>query len=166
MWINILVTPTIHLGEIDEEGKSFVTLKTDVTFDTTQSSEDDRPPVTRRRVEKEVRVADGETVILGGLRRQTEEDKKEKIPFLGDIKGIGKLFGSNRLSDFSTEMFIFITPRIIKDPVDDLKKIREEELKKRAGDSYEFLHALEKARKKEEENLLKSGIKTLFSNRA
>jgi Flp pilus assembly secretin CpaC len=92
---------------------------------------DERPPVTRRHIENEVRVADGETVILGGLRRKVKEDFQDKIPFLGDIPGFGKLFGSTKVADSATEMFIFITPKIIKDPVEDIKKVREEELKKR-----------------------------------
>jgi general secretion pathway protein D len=112
--ITIVMTPFIHLPDFNKpDEKGFITLQTNVTFDTpqTQSTDNDRPPVTRRHIENEVRIADGETVILGGLRRKTQEDSREKIPFLGDIPGIGKLFGTTKLIDQSTEMFIFITPK-------------------------------------------------------
>src|SRR5690606_11294871 len=94
--ITINLTPTIHLPEEGEED-SFVSLETDLEFDSTKIlTLDSRPPVTRRNIKNQVRVADGETIILGGLRQQIEEDSREKIPFLGDIPGIGKLFGTAR----------------------------------------------------------------------
>ena len=148
----IMMTPTIHLpdeDEGDEEHPGFVFLQTNVEFDTTQPSIDDRPHVTRRHIENQVRIADGETVILGGLRRKTEEDLREKIPFLGELPGIGKLFGTSKMTDTNTEMFIFITPHIIRDPVDDLRRIRQVEYRKRAGDVPEFLAKIDEAKTKE-----------------
>jgi general secretion pathway protein D len=140
----------------------FVSLHTDVTFDTTQLSYDDRPPVTRRHVTNDVQIADGETVILGGLRRKAEEDRREKIPFLGDLPGIGKLFGADKSSDTNTEMFIFITPHIIRDPIDDLRRLRQEEYQKRAGDIPEFLARLDEAKEKERKGIFANSMKMLF----
>ena len=48
---------------------------------------------------------DGETVIIGGLRKKAVQDNEERIPFLGEIPGLGKLFGSTALTDANTEMF-------------------------------------------------------------
>jgi len=160
--ITIVLTPTIHLPDEDAEGPGFVSLETNLEFDTTQASIDDRPPVTRRHIENEVRVADGETVILGGLRRKIEEDSREKIPFLGDLPGIGKLFGSTKSTDTNTEMFIFITPHIIHDPVEDLRQIRQCEYSKRAGDIPEFLELLDEAKNKERNRLFANSLKMLF----
>ncbi len=81
-----------------------------------------------------MRIADGQTVILGGLRRKSTQDTKDSIPFLGEIPGIGKLFSSTEITDNSTEMFIFITPKIIADPIEDAERLKMEELKKRPGD--------------------------------
>jgi general secretion pathway protein D len=159
--ITLVMTPTIHLPT-DKNSKGYVTLQTNVTFDTTQSSDDDRPPVTRRHVENEVRIADGETVILGGLRRLSSEDTRDKIPFLGDIPGVGKLFGTTTVTESTTEMFIFITPRIIQDPIGDLKKIRQETLEKRPGDIPEFLRTIEAAKKAERRKLFENSIKVFF----
>ncbi len=160
--ITINLTPTVHLPD-EEGGPSFVSLETDLEFDSTKIiSSDNRPPVTRRNIKNQVRVADGETIILGGLRQQIEEDTREKIPFLGDIPGIGKLFGTSRARDISTEMFIFITPRIIKDPIEDLRSIRQEEYALRAGDIPEFLKCLDEAKNYERKKLFNQSLKLLF----
>lgn len=160
--ITINLTPTIHFSEDTEDRLGFVSLETNLEFDTTQASIDDRPPVSRRHVENQVCVADGETVILGGLRRKVEEDTREKIPFLGDLPGIGKLFGLTKIMDTSTETFIFITPHIIHNPVDDLRRIRQSEYQKRAGDIPEFLQRLDEAKESERKNLFDNSLKMLF----
>ena len=162
----ITMTPTIQQPDNEEKEEpnhpGFVSLKTNITFDTTLMTANDRPPVTRRHIQNEVRIADGETVILGGLRRKTEEDTREKIPFLGDLPGVGKLFGSTRQNEINTEMFIFLTPHIIHDPVEDLRRIRQCEYMKRAGDIPEFLQRLDEAKAKERKKLFSNSIKTLF----
>lgn len=158
--ITITLTPTIHFSE--EEEKGFVTLVTDLEFDTTQALMSDRPPVTRRHIENEVCIGDGETVILGGLRRKVEEEGREKIPFLGDIPGIGKLFGATKVTDTNTEMFIFITPRIIQDGIEDLRKIRQAQAERRAGDLPEFLRALHQAREGEKRKVFQDSLHLLF----
>jgi general secretion pathway protein D len=160
----IVILPTIHLPDPDEDSNcsGFVSLHTDVNFDTTRPSMDDRPNVTRRKVTNDVQIADGETVILGGLRRKSEDDHREKIPFLGDLPGIGKLFGMDKAMDSNTEMFIFITPHIIHDPVDDLRRLRQEEYCRRAGDIPEFLARLDEAKEKERKKLFSNSLKMLF----
>lgn len=160
--ITINLTPTIHVPD-EDEGPGFISLETDLEFDTTTIiSADDRPPVTRRNIQNQVRVADGETIILGGLRQQIEENTREKIPFLGDLPGLGKLFGTARSRDVSTEMFVFITPKIIRNPVEDLITIRQEEYQKRPGDIPEFLERIEKAKDNERRGLFKQSLKLLF----
>jgi len=161
----ITLTPTIQSSDSEDQEEActgFVSLETDITFDTTIMTANDRPPVTRRHIQNEVRVADGETVILGGLRRKTEEDIREKIPFLGDLPGIGKLFGSTRQNEVNIEMFIFLTPHIIHDPIQDLRKLRHFEYMKRAGDIPEFLEKLDEAKAKERKKLFSNSLKTLF----
>ena len=158
----IVMTPTIHLSDEEDESKGFVTLQTDISFDTTKSAENDRPSVTRRHIENEVRVANGETIILGGLRRKTGEEGSEKIPFLGEIPGIGKFFGTTKNSTSSSEMFIFITPHIIVDPKLDLEKQRKMGLEKRQGDIDEFLQKLQTAKKAEKSKLFEKSLKLFF----
>ena len=154
--IIIQVTPTIHAkseNEDDDDPVKFITLETDITFDTTKPSADNRPEVARRGLKNEVRIADGETLIVGGLRRKQSQNDRDFVPFLGEIPGLGKLFSTTALSDSSTEMFIFITPKIIPDPKEEFLLIRTQELKKRAGDIPEFLQAVETARANEKRSL-------------
>ena len=159
----IVLTPTIHFAQDgNDEQCGFVTLQTNIEFDTPKISLDNRPPVTRRHIENEVCIPDGETVILGGLRSKIEHDSRDKIPFLGDLPGIGKLFGAAKQLDVTTEMFIFITPHIIKNPEDDLRCIREREYQKRAGDIPEFLAVLDEAKNQERKNLFNNSLKMLF----
>ena len=165
--INIIMTPTVHVAEEDPQGvedQGSVTLQTNITFDTPRSIDNDRPLVDRRHIENEVRVVDGQTVIIGGLRRKAVNDKEERIPFFGEIPGLGKFFGSTQLVDTNTEMFFFITPHIIPDSQEDLDKIRTEELKKRPGDIPEFLDKALEAQDKEKQKIFERSFKLLFSS--
>ena len=161
--IIINITPTIHTDtESDEVG--CVTLQTDITFDTTIPHPDDRPTVDRRHIQNEVRVIDGETVVIGGLRKRVRNDHEEKLPFFGDIPYLGKMFGSTKLSDNDTEMFFFITPKIIYDPQEEVTKIRTEELKKRPGDIPEFLIHVQEAHEKQARKFFKDSFISMFAN--
>ncbi|MCB1180719.1 MAG: type II secretion system protein GspD [Chlamydiia bacterium] len=165
--ITLQITPTINLGSDDEEeetgrGVSYITLDTDITFDTTKSHSNDRPDVTRRHIKNHVRIPDGQTVILGGLRRKNSEESRESIPFLGEIPGIGKLFGTQKIQDSSTEMFVFITPKIITDPYEEAEALKIDLLKKRPGDLPEFLEELVEARANEKKRLFAGTLGSLF----
>ncbi|KAF3363249.1 Uncharacterized protein PHSC3_000139 [Chlamydiales bacterium STE3] len=159
----IKITPTIHIRDEDElDSYDTITLDSDITFDTINSNVNDQPDVTRRNIKNQARVADGETVILGGLRRKTSLDAKQAIPFLGEIPGLGKLFSLTSSSDNSTEMFIFITPKIISDPACDLERIRREEMLRRPGDIPEFMGMLICARECAKKQLLDGWLTVLF----
>lgn len=163
--INIVMTPTIHEPDPDDvEEQRYITLETHVNFDTINSDINDRPKVNRRSVENQVRVLNGETIILGGLRKKTGEDNTEKIPFLGEIPGIAKFFGTSRMTDELTEMIIFITPRILADSKAEMEKVRNEELRKRPGDNPEFLQRILEARRHEKKVLFENSFKLLFGN--
>lgn len=159
----IKITPTIHMAD-DEDPESYdtITLDSDITFDTIDSEVNDQPNVTRRNIKNIARVADGETVILGGLRRKTSIDAKEAIPFLGELPGLGKLFSITSLNEASTEMFIFITPKIISDPSCDLERIRREEMLRRPGDIPEFMCMMVYARECAKRQLLDGWMTILF----
>jgi general secretion pathway protein D len=165
--INIILTPIIHMAdEIGEcEPRGFVTLQTNITFDTTKPSADGRPVVDKRHIENEVRVYDGQTIILGGLRRKSMRDRTQKVPFLGEIPGLGKLFGSSELTDDNTEMFFFITPKIIVDPKEELFCLRCRDLERRPGDIPEFMCRLVEARECEKKRLFSSSIRTFFGEK-
>ncbi len=81
---------------------------------------------------------------------------------MGDLPGIGKLFGLTKMNDTNTEMFVFITPRIIRNPVDDLRRIRQSEYQMRAGDIPEFLEILDEAKDLQRKNLFENSMKMFF----
>lgn len=63
-----------------------------------------------------VLVNDGETVVLGGLYEDTKTNSVDKVPVLGDIPFLGKLFQSKSKVENKQELLIFITPKVITDP--------------------------------------------------
>lgn len=160
--ITMQITPTINAGDESDTETQFITLDTDITFDTTKNGSGDRPDVTRRHIQNHVRIPDGQTVILGGLRRKNCQDTKDSIPFLGEIPGLGKLFSTTDLIDSNTEMFVFITPKIINDPVADAERNKREMLKKRPGDISEYIYELTEAKNRERKKLFEGGITSLF----
>lgn len=163
--ITISIKPTIHMSEAyqDESDFDYVTLETDVTFDTINPSRHaDRPDVTRRHITNQVQVPDGETVILGGLRRKVSNDRRESIPFIGELPGLGKLFSINTMRDTNTEMFIFITPHIVKDPKEQLTCLRQDLLSLRPGDIPYFLECVHEAHQYEKTRLMEGSMTLLF----
>jgi general secretion pathway protein D len=159
------ITPTINIEETEEGEKGFILLDTDITFDTTQKNSNDRPDVTRRHIKNHVRIPDGQTVILGGLRRKSCDDAQDSIPFLGEIPGIGKLFSCSKMNDNSTEMFVFITPKIINDPLEDGERIKREELRKRPGDVPELLQSVLSAKASQKKRLFEESMKALLGRK-
>ncbi len=71
------------------------------------------PYVTTSETETTVIVKDNTTLIIGGLMKDTIVDHAEKVPFLGDIPILGKLFSTKGKSKEKTELVILITPHII-----------------------------------------------------
>ena len=64
-----------------------------------------------------VLVADGETVVLGGIFDDVKRNDYQKVPFLGDLPVVGNLFKNNTKTTMQTELLIFVTPRIVNDSV-------------------------------------------------
>lgn len=73
----------------------------------------------RRNLElSNVRIKDGETLVLGGMVQEQEKKDVTKFPFLGDLPVIGSAFRNTKTSNTKTELVIMVTPRIIKDTED------------------------------------------------
>ncbi len=74
------------------------------------------PTTTKRSTKTSVVVKDGQTVVIGGLMQEKEETNINKMPLLGDIPLIGMLFKNEQVSKKKTNLLIFLTPHIVKDP--------------------------------------------------
>jgi type IV pilus assembly protein PilQ len=73
------------------------------------------PSIDTNKVTTQVLVENGGTVVIGGVYAQTESNGVNKVPFLGDIPGLGYFFRSSAKVDNKSELLVFITPKIIKD---------------------------------------------------
>ena len=71
------------------------------------------PGLTSRKVNTEVELKDGQTFIIGGLLDKGITDTFSKIPFLGDIPILGKLFQSETKTKNDTELIVLVTPEIV-----------------------------------------------------
>lgn len=73
------------------------------------------PSLNSRRVSTTVTVKDGDTIVIGGLVRRRQVERIVKVPFLGDIPGLGLLFQKREEIEEETEVAIFLSPRIVKE---------------------------------------------------
>ena len=78
----------------------------------------DAPVISTREAVTQVLVKDGQTIVLGGLRDQQRERTQSGIPILSGIPIIGGLFGSADRRKTETELYLFLTPRILKTDAD------------------------------------------------
>ncbi len=73
------------------------------------------PAIDTKKVETQVLVDNGETVVLGGVYEQTTSQSSSRVPFFGDLPYVGFLFKTTQNIDNKSELLIFVTPKIIKD---------------------------------------------------
>lgn len=76
------------------------------------------PQLTTREASTSVMIKDGHTLVIGGLISDVVTDSESKIPFLGDIPLLGRLFSHKSKVKSKTDLLIFITPHIITPELD------------------------------------------------
>jgi general secretion pathway protein D len=128
--VTLRVTPQITEGEtlrleIFQEITQFNnTLTADLQASTGQSG----PALTSRKVENTVVVADGETVVIGGILADVYEDNLDKVPWLGDIPVLGWAFKTESRTLRKTNLLVFLTPYIVRTEADlERETIRKRE---------------------------------------
>ena len=77
------------------------------------------PTIDTTELTTQVLVGNGETVVLGGVFRTVDVESESKVPVLGDIPYLGRLFTNTTVTQEKTETLIFITPRILADTLID-----------------------------------------------
>ncbi len=92
-----------------------VSMKVSVSQDTVGNIYAGVPSINTKKVETQVLVENGGTVVVGGVYTQDESDSTQSVPGLGDIPVIGWLFKTNTLVKAKKELLVFITPKILKD---------------------------------------------------
>ena len=86
-----------------------------------------QPIFSTRKVTTSVSVFDGATVVLGGLMREDVQKVEDKVPFLGDIPLIGRLFRSNVDQHLKRNLVIFVSARLINPAGDPVRSDEEKE---------------------------------------
>ncbi len=86
--------------------------------------------INRRMAKTEVMVRDAQTVVIGGLMRESVFQSQTKIPILGDIPVLGALFRRTSRETRKTNLLLFLTPYVVRDPA-DLRAIFERKMRER-----------------------------------
>ncbi|MDH1264121.1 type IV pilus secretin PilQ [Pseudomonas sp. GD03944] len=71
------------------------------------------PPIRKNEVNAKVLVSDGETIVIGGVFSNTQSATVDKVPFLGDLPYLGRMFRRDVVRDSKSELLVFLTPRIM-----------------------------------------------------
>jgi general secretion pathway protein D len=107
--IRLIVTPSAIWADS-------VSLDVEAEVSTALGGSVDVPPkVNKRLVKTEVTIADGQTLVIGGLINRSKEEFRRSVPILGRIPVLGRvLFTSKtRPQDVTTEIVVVLTPRVI-----------------------------------------------------
>lgn len=108
--LSLEVTP-----QITPDGKVVMTVRVTKDEPDYVNALNDVPPIRKNEVNAKVRVADGETIVIGGVYSTTQNNVVDKVPFFGDLPYVGRLFRRDALQEKKSELLVFLTPRIMSD---------------------------------------------------
>lgn len=111
----LVVTPTVS-----NDGYVMLTVSQEVNAATTETAFD-APVISTRAIQTRLLVRDGQTAVLGGLSDRQRDHGQSGIPLLSSIPLVGGLFGRMSVRESETELFVFITPRVITSDEDQLE---------------------------------------------
>lgn len=129
----LTITPHISEGRM-------VRLKIDLEVTNVVGSGLSLQPITSKRtVNTTVIVNDGNTVVLGGLIDDLSENQETSVPCLGDIPGLKYLFSSISNSTIKTNLYVFLTPHVVKSPAeaDGVYRSKKDQIDKVRKDARE-----------------------------
>ena len=105
--LKLEVTPSI-IGD----GNVLLTIK--VNNDTpNRSTSSDEPPINKMEIVTKLLVADGDIVVIGGIKKNVQTNNKSQLPGVGNMPVIGNLFKGKANSDNLDELLVFIAPRVL-----------------------------------------------------
>lgn len=133
--VGITLTVTPHINEGDSV---VLDIQQEVSSLTGLSAIASDLITNERKLQTKVLVADGRTVVLGGLIKEDVQDGSQKVPFFGDIPVLGRLFRTDAVQVTKTNLLIFIRPTIIRD---------DEELEGASAEKYGYIRAQQLLRK-------------------
>lgn len=104
--LKLEVTP-----QITPEGN--IILNVDVNKDSVGRETANGFAIDTKHIQTQVLVENGGTVVIGGIFEQNDRDNETKVPFLGDLPGVGNLFKQKTRSATKSELLVFITPKML-----------------------------------------------------
>ena len=110
--ISLKITPQISKGNLVRLNVHQTVTK----LDTVNQNSPDRPTTYKREIQTTIIVEDKSTVVIGGLIDTSLSDITTKVPCLGDIPVLGLLFKKVSKGDDRTNLYVFLTPKVIKSP--------------------------------------------------
>lgn len=90
-------------------------------LDSVNQNSTDRPTTLKRQIQTTLIVEDGNTVVIGGLIDESLSESQYSLPCLGDIPGLGYLFKTVSKGADKTNLYVFLTPKVIKNPLEAAK---------------------------------------------
>lgn len=105
------------LPTINQDGYVSLIIQQEINAATSET-QFDAPVISTREAKTQVLVRDGQTIVIGGLKDNQRDRSHSGIPILSAIPILGGLFGSSSDRKTQTELYIFITPRIIRTDAD------------------------------------------------
>lgn len=126
--INIDLTPYIAKSQAGEDGKRTIGLDiNNISASNFIEFTDFNAPITDdNAISVYIDVEDGQQIVVGGIIRKKQKQVENKLPILGDIPLLGRLFKSTETAIEDTEIVIIITPHIVDiKNEDDLEKLKE-----------------------------------------
>ena len=145
--ISLKITPHISQGRLVrlDVFQELTKLDTASTQTTT-----DRPTTYKRQIETSIIVEDGNSVVIGGLIDEQTNKTHYKTPCLGDVPGLGWAFKTRSEGQEKTNLYVFLTPRVVRNPLEAEKIYKEKkqeihkDMKKGEVSLYDRLDKIEK----------------------
>lgn len=107
--VELRIIPRVNEGH-------FVTARINTNVSTiTGTTAQGYPQLSTRESQAVVRVAAGQTIVIGGLLQEREIELLSGLPFLSDLPILGSIFSSRQKDKVKTELVVFITPHILSD---------------------------------------------------
>lgn len=103
---------------VNDDNTITINIKPNADFQNGQTS-DGIPIIATRKADTRITVQNGKTVVIGGLMRESTTETVSKVPLLGSIPLLGRLFRSNIKASTKTELIVFLTPKIITPDITD-----------------------------------------------
>jgi len=145
------VTPHVRSGNL-------VALEIDQTVeDVLTPMSVNTPTTSKRQIKSNVTVGDGQTIVLGGLIKESDKSVKSRVPILSYIPILGDFFKSAAKSREKIDLLIFLTPQILETPEE--ASLLTNQISNASGDVETQLSEMERLYKQKNDALYRQGVK-------